>query len=438
MTRPSTSAAASVRHLARVLSLRPRGPGALHETTIRRSLGSLLCLGAAISLSACGGGSADKKSADGSSGNASSSAREGPDPNDKSDILIGSYNSMTGSEATFGQSTYAGIQLAIEEINAGGGVNGRKLVVRNYDTQGKSQEAGTAVTRLITDDEVTAIIGEVASSLSIAGGRVAQQYGVPMISPSSTNAQVTQIGDMVFRVCFVDSFQGYVAAKFLRENLKFDKVAVLFDQSQAYSKGLKDDFSKAFIALGGTIIGEQAFTGGDPDFSAQLTTIRSLSPQAIYVPGYYTDVGNIALQARKLGIGKNVPLIGGDGWDSSKLAEIGGDAIEGSFYSNHYSPDQPSPEVKQFVEKFTAKFGQMPDGLAALGYDATLILADAMKRAKSLDGKDLAAAIAATQDFAAVTGTISIDANRNASKAAVVVQMKGGKPVFVAAVEPLK
>lgn len=356
-------------------------------------------------------------------------------------IRIGAYNSMTGSEATFGQSTHNGIVLALEELQAQGWLQkgpgaGRSIQLINYDTAGKTQEAGNAVSRLITQDRVIAVLGEVASSLSIAGGRVAQQYGVPMISPSSTNVQVTQIGDMVFRVCFIDSFQGFVAAKFLREKLALDRVAVLFDQSQAYSKGLKDDFVKAFRELGGTIVAEQAFTGGDQDFTAQLTSIRSANPQAIYIPGYYTDVGNIAIQARRLGLGREIPLVGGDGWDSVKLAEIGGDAIEGSYYSNHYSPDQPSPEVAAFVEKYRQRFGQVPDGLAALGYDAANLLFDAMGRARSLDGRDLAAAIAATKEFTGVTGTISIDPNRNASKAAVVVQMQGGRPVFVAAVEP--
>ncbi len=389
--------------------------------TTRRLFCCLAGLAAVLVLSGCGG----------SGGPA---ATMGP-------VRIGSYNSMTGSEATFGQSTYNGISLALDELEATGWLadgpaKGRVLEVINYDTAGKTQDAGTAVTRLVTEDQVVAVIGEVASSLSIAGGRVAQQYGVPMISPSSTNVQVTQIGDKISRVCFVDSFQGYVAAKFLRDHLKFDRVAILFDQSQAYSKGLEDDFTKAFESLGGTVVVAQAFTGGDQDFTAQLTTIRSAKPQAIYVPAYYTDVGNIAVQARKLGIGKDVPLIGGDGWDSVKLAEIGGDAIDGSYYSNHYSPDQPSPQVAAFVKKYSKRFGEVPDGLAALGYDATNLLFQAMARSKSLSGDDLAAAIADSKGFQGVTGAITIDKNRNASKAAVVVQMQGGKPVFVASIEP--
>jgi branched-chain amino acid transport system substrate-binding protein len=359
-----------------------------------------------------------------------------PPPAPASDtILIGEYGSLTGSEATFGQSTHNGVTLAIEEVNAAGGVNGKKLEVKVYDDQGKSQEAGSAVTRLITDDKVVAVIGEVASSLSIAGGRVAQQYGVPMISPSSTNAQVTLVGDMVSRVCFVDSFQGFVGAKFATEQLHLTKAAILYDQGQAYSKGLKDDFAKAFTAMGGTIVTEQAYTGGDQDFSAQLGSIKSAKAELIYLPGYYTDVGNVALQARSQGL--KVPLLGGDGWDSAKLAEIGGEAIEGSYYSNHYAPQEERPAVQKFVNAYKARFdGAVPDGLAALGYDATMVLVDAMKRSPSLGGKDLAKAIAETKDFAGVTGNITMDENRNAQKPAVVVQMQKGTPTYVATVLP--
>lgn len=349
-------------------------------------------------------------------------------------ILIGEYGSLTGSEATFGQSTHNGVTLAIEEINAAGGVKGRQLEVKVYDDQGKTQEAGTAVTRLITDDKVVAVIGEVASSLSMAGGRVAQQYGVPMISPSSTNAQVTRIGDMISRVCFIDGFQGYVVAKFALDDLKADDIAILYDQGQAYSKGLKEDFARELVAMGGRVATEQAYTGGDQDFSAQLTAIRDTSPDAIFVPGYYTDVGNIAIQARKLGI--TAPLLGGDGWDSAQLATLAGDAIEGSYYSNHYSHEDTRPAVQTFVSTYQARFGAVPDGLAALGYDATKLLADAMGRAPSLSGKDLAAAINSTTDFPGVTGTITIDPERNARKAAVIVQMKGGQPRYVTTIHP--
>ncbi|MFA6045709.1 MAG: ABC transporter substrate-binding protein [Phycisphaerales bacterium] len=355
-------------------------------------------------------------------------------------ILIGHYASMTGKEATFGQSTDNGIKLAIDEINAKGGLKGRPLKVITYDTKGESKEAGNAVTRLITSDKVVAVLGEVASGLSLAGGQVCQQYGVPMISPSSTNPRVTIGRDMVFRVCFIDPFQGYVGAKFAKENLKVGKVAVLFDQTAPYSKGLRDEFKKHFVALGGQIVADQQYNGGDNDFSAQLSNIRSSGAEAIYVPGYYTEVANIALQARKLGI--KVPLLGGDGWDSEQLTKIGGDAIEGCFYSNHYAPDQASDVVKEFVKKYGEKFPdsqgkpQIPDGLAALGYDAAYVLYDAMEQAKSLDGKDLRSAIAATKGFKGVTGVISMDRNRDAKKAAVVVEIKGGKPVWRATIDP--
>ena len=349
-------------------------------------------------------------------------------------ILIGEFGSLTGAEATFGQSTHNGIMLAVEEKNAAGGVKGRKIDVKTYDDQGKSQEAGTAVTRLITDDKVVALLGEVASGLSIAGGRVAQQYGIPMISPSSTNPQVTQVGDMIFRVCFIDPFQGWVVAKFSRDNLKLTKIATLYDQGQAYSKGLKDDFKKAFTEMGGQVTTEQAYTGGDQDFSAQLTTIRGTNPEAIFLPGYYTDVGNIALQARKLGI--TAPLLGGDGWDSAKLGEIAGSAIDGAYYSNHYSHQETRPEVQDFVKRYQAKYGQVPDGLAALGYDSARLMFDAMTRAPSLGGKDIAAAIAATKGFAGVTGLISIDGQRNAQKQAVMLLMKNGRPTYSATIQP--
>ncbi len=350
-------------------------------------------------------------------------------------IKVGHYASMTGKEATFGQSTDNGIRLAVAEINAAGGINGKKIEIITYDTKGESKEAGNAVTRLVTSDKVVAVLGEVASSLSLAGGAVCQERGVPMVSPSSTNPGVTRGRNMVFRVCFIDPFQGYAVAKFTKENLKLEKAAILYDQAQAYSKGLRDEYKKHFEAMGGKIVADQAYSSGDQDFSAQLSTIKASGAQAIFVPGYYTEAGSIALQARKLGL--TVPLLGGDGWDSEQLAAIGKDAIEGCYYSNHYAPDQPSEEVQNFVSKYRDAYsGQTPDGLAALGYDAAKVLADAMRRAPSLSGKDLQGALAATKDFKGVTGVISMDKNRDAKKAAVIVQMRGGKPVYVATVNP--
>jgi branched-chain amino acid transport system substrate-binding protein len=348
-------------------------------------------------------------------------------------ILIGHYASMTGSEATFGVSTNNGIQLAIQERNAAGGVQGKQIELKTYDEQGKSQEVSTVVTRLIEEDHVVAVLGEVASSRSLAGGPICQRLGVPMITPSSTNPDVTAVGDMIFRVCFIDPFQGFVGAKFARENLKLNKAGVLYNRAQAYSSGLKDNFVAAFKELGGSVVGEQAYGDGDNDFSAQLTALREAQPEFIYVPGYYTEVVNIANQAKQLGI--NVPLIGGDGWDSEELKNAGS-ALNGCYYSNHYSHEDTRPAVQEFVAKYKAAHGKVPDGLAALGYDAARILFDAMDRAESLDGKALAQALAETRDFQAVTGVITIDAERNARKDAVVLEVVNGQPKFVATIAP--
>lgn len=349
------------------------------------------------------------------------------------DLVIGHYASMTGSEATFGVSTDNGIKLAIEERNAAGGVKGKKIKLITYDNQGKAQESVTAVTRLIQQDKVLAVLGEVASSRSLAGGPVCQRLGVPMISPSSTNPDVTAVGDMIFRVCFIDPFQGYVGAKFAKENLNLSKGAVLFNRAQAYSSGLKDNFKEAFGSMGGTIVAEQAFGDGDNDFSAQLTSIREANPEFIYVPGYYTEVVNIARQARRLGL--TVPLIGGDGWDSEELKNAG-DALNGCYFSNHYSQEDQSPAVQEFIKKYQAAYGKIPDGLAALGYDAARILFDAMDRAPSYSGKDIAAMLAATKDFGGVTGTITIDPQRNASKDAVMLEVVNGVPKYKATIKP--
>ena len=276
-----------------------------------------------------------------------------------------------------------------------------------------------------------AVLGEVASKLSLAGGPVCQRLGVPMISPSSTNPDVTAVGDMISRVCFIDPFQGYVGAKFVAENLKKTKGATLYNRAQAYSSGLNTNFKEAFAKLGGTVVDEQAYSDGDNDFSAQLSAIKAKGAEFIYVPGYYTEVVNIAKQARKLGL--NVPLIGGDGWDSEELKNAG-DALNGCYFSNHYSHEDPRPEVQEFVKKYQAKFGKVPDGLAALGYDAARILFDAAARAQSMSGKDLAAAINATKDYQAITGKITIDANRNAQKDAVVLELVNGVPKFAATI----
>lgn len=399
--------------------------GLTKRSMTRATASTAMAMCALVACSKMGGG--DKNKGQATKAGSGTSPAAGP-------ILVGHYASLTGAEATFGQSTDNGVRLALEERNAAGGVKGRKIEVKTLDTASKASEGKTVVTRLINEDHVVALLGEVASKISLEGGKVAQQYGIPMISPSSTNAKVTELGDMISRVCFIDSFQGYVMAKFAKDELKFTKVAVLFDQAAPYSKGLADDFTAAYTQMGGTVVTRQAYQAGDVDVAAQLGNIKGAGADAVYLPGYYTDVGNIVRQARKQGV--TAPFLGGDGWDSSKLVEIGGDAVEGSYYSNHYSFDEARPEVQEFVKKYQAKYGQTPDGLAALGYDAARVLFAAMDAAPSLSGKDLAATIAATRNFPGVTGRITLDGNRNAQKKAVVLQVKGGKPTYVASIAP--
>jgi len=353
-------------------------------------------------------------------------------------ILIGHVGSLTGSEASFGTSTENGIRLAIEDINAKGGIKGKRVAAKTYDDQGKPEEAAVAATRLITQDKVTVLIGEVASSRSLAMAPIADANQVPQISPTSTNPRVTKDGDKtrpyVFRVCFIDPFQGTVMAKFARENLKLKKVAILRDVGSDYSVGLADYFKKKFEELGGTVVNDQSFKSGDQDFKAQLTTIKGKAPEMIYVPGYYTDVALVARQARELGI--KVPLGGGDGWDSSKLYEIAQGALDGSYFSNHYTDENPDPLIQTFVKRYREKFGATPDSMAALGYDAAHVAFDAMARAPDLSGPAVAAAIAATKGFPGVGGTITIDADHNAVKSAVVLRIEKNKARYLATVEP--
>ncbi len=355
-------------------------------------------------------------------------------------ILLGEVGSLTGSEATFGISTRNGIQMAIEEANARGGIklkdgSTKKLDVRVYDDQGKAEEAANAVTRLINQDHVKLILGEVASSNSLAMAPKAQAAQVPMITPSSTNIAVTQVGDYIFRVCFIDPFQGLAMAKFATNNLKVKNVAVLKDNKSDYSLGLAKVFSEEFTKMGGKIVGEEAYSKGDTDFRGQLTSLKGKKPEAIYVPGYYTDVGVIARQARELGI--KAPLLGGDGWESEKLFELGGSAIDGSYYTNHYSPDDPNPNVQKFVKAFEAKYGgNKPESLAALAYDAANVAITAMERANDLSGPAIRDEIAKTKDYPGVAGNITLNAERNAVKPAVVLQVKDGKAVYAASVAP--
>ena len=382
----------------------------------------------AVIATVAASGSACKKKNEGGAG------EKGTDKADTGEIIIGHYASMTGNTAHFGQDTDKAARLAVEQLNAAGGVLGRKLKIVTLDTRGDGAEAANAVTRLIDVEKATAILGEVASSLSLQGGPIAQRRKIPMVSPSSTNPKVTQVGDYIFRVCYIDPFQGKVMALFARQTLKLDKVAILKDVKNDYSIGLAEAFQKAFLAAGGTIAIEQSYSAGDTDFSAQVTAIKSSGAQAIWAPGYYAEVGAIARTAARLGL--KVPLLGGDGWDAPELFTIGGEALNGSYFSNHFAPDQASPLAQKFVADFKAKYGQEPTGLGALGYDGVMVIADAIKRAGSGSPAALRDALAATKAYEAVTGRITMDKDRNPEKSVVVLKIDGGKAKYESLVNP--
>jgi branched-chain amino acid transport system substrate-binding protein len=355
-------------------------------------------------------------------------------PADSQGIKVGFFGALTGPTATFAISGRNGSQLATEQINKAGGVLGRPIELLSEDDRGEASEAASVVSKLITRDHVVALIGENASSRSLAAAPIAQSYGIPMISPSSTNVEVTKKGDYIFRVCFIDSYQGKVLATFARKNLKAQTAAILIDSRSDYSVGLGEAFRAAFTAAGGRIAGDAKYSEGDADFAAQLTALRPLQPDVLFIPGYYTDAGLIARQARSLGL--KATLLGADGWDSPKLVEIGGEAMEGAYLSNHYSVDDPAPAVRRFVDAYKAKYGAEPDSIAATSYDAMRLLADAITRAGSTEGPRIRDALATTKDFAGVTGTISMDADRNPIKPAVVLRVEGGRFRFADSVAP--
>lgn len=369
----------------------------------------------------------EKKSAsgDGSGGGASS----------EDVIPVGEFAALTGSNASFGTSSHNGTVMAFDEINAAGGVLGKKLKLITEDDQSKPGEAAIVVEKLLSRDKVVAVLGEVTSSKTLEAAPICQDASIPLISPAATNPKVTETGDFVFRVCFIDPFQGTVMAKFAMNSLGAKNVAVLTNSREDYSVGLATFFKEYLTKNGGTLVSDQKYSTGDTDFRAQLTSIKSTNPQAIFIPGYYGEVGLIAKQARELGL--NVPLLGGDGWDGSTLIEVGGDALKDTYYSNHFSNEDKSPKIVEFVDKYKAKFGgKTPDAMAALGYDSAMILADAMKRAGTTDAAPLRDAIAATKDFAGITGTITLNDKRDADKPAVILQYKDGAYTFKETVAP--
>ena len=340
-------------------------------------------------------------------------------------IKIGEVDPLTGGVSQFGIGSHQGFVLAFEEVNAEGGILGQKIELVSEDGQSKAGQSATAVRKLITQDKVVAILGDATSSATLEAAPIAQADKIPMITPTATNPRITEVGDFIFRVCFLDEFQGRVLARFAREKLKAQKIFTLTDVKQDYSIDLLKFFKEEFTKLGGTIVGEQSYSTGDTDFRAQLTPIRVAKPDAVFVPGYYQEVALIVKQARQIGL--TMPFIGCDGWANQTLLAIGGKAVDGCFFTNHFSPDDQSPIVNSFVTKYQEKYGVLPDTFSALGYDAARLLADAIKRAGSSDPQAIRDALAKTAGFQGVTGEISLDANRNASKPGLIVTVKQGK-----------
>lgn len=362
------------------------------------------------------------------------SCRQNP-TEDRSTIKIGFFGDLSGPTYNFGQSALNGVLMAADEINIAGGINGRRLDVVIDDDKGSPEAAAQITEKLIRSDNVIAIIGAGASGNSLAAAPNAQSAHVPLISPSSTTPAVTQAGDYIFRACFIDAFQGEVMARFTVNTLKAQTAAIMLDYNSPYSRGLSEYFELSFAKLDGKILTKQSYSQGDADYRGQLSEIKAASPDVIYIPGYYGDVAVIARQARQLGITQ--PLLGGDGWDAPELWELGRDALNGCYITNHYSVDTPSQTIQKFVDNYRQRYGnQTPDAHAALAYDALKFLVEAIRKAGTGDGPKLRDALASTRNFVGVTGIISMDKDRNAVKPAVILKLEDGRYIYQETIYP--
>ena len=358
------------------------------------------------------------------------------------EIKIGANLEMTGNTATFGQSATNGVKLAIKQVNAKGGVLGKQITLVVADNKSDTAEAANAMQKLATQDKVIASIAPIASSSVMAAAQVNESAKILGISPTASNPNVTvdpetgKVRDYLFRATFIDPFQGAVMANFAKNTLKAQKAAVYIENSSDYAKGLGKFFKETFVQNGGNIVSDEAYLAKDTDFKATLTKIKASNPDVIFVPGYYQEVGMIIKQAREIGI--TVPILGADGWDSAKLPEIAGaEALNNTFFSNHYSPDDNSPEIKNFVEAYKAEYGQVPDAFAALSYDATMMIIEAIKRAGVEDSVKVKDELAKTKDYQGVSGSITLDEKHNAVKGVVIIEMKNGIQAFKEKIKPL-
>lgn len=342
------------------------------------------------------------------------------------DIRVGAYLSLSGPDSTFGTDTREGIELAVEEVNAAGGVKGKKVRVLYEDDKSTTQEASQKVRQLIDRDKVIAVLGEVASSRSLVGGLVANNAKVPMVSPSSTANDVTQGREYVFRTCFTNDQQGKVAARFVKNDLKKQRVGIFYTAQDTYSSGLAQTFRDELKKLGGEIVVDKGYQKGETSFRTYLSELKSANPEVVFVPNYYNDMVLIARQAKELGMPASM-FVGGDGWDSANLLEGAGAELEGAYFMNAYAPDEPSPSAKKLLVAYQAKYKHDPSSLAAQAYDAARLLFDAIGRATELTPEAVKNAIAATKDFPGATGKLTIDKDHNANKPVVVVKIHDKK-----------
>ncbi len=358
-----------------------------------------------------------------------------------SDIKIGMVYELTGNTASYGTSAADGAKLAFKEINAKGGVLGKQIKIVTADNKGEPSESANAMTKVITQDKVIAVTGFTVSSCGIAGSAVAEDNKIPLVAAATVNPRVTvdektgKVKDYTFRACFIDSFQGTVSANFALNSLKKTKSAIMVDNSSDYSKGLAQIFKDVFTKGGGQVVVEEAYLQKDQDFKSILTKIKAQNPEMIYLPGYYEDVGKIVKQARELGI--MIPILGGDAWDSPRLVEMGSpQALNNTYFTNFYSVQDTNPASQAFVEAYKKEYGQLPDSMAALGYDAANLLVDAIKRANSVSSGKIREALAATQGFNSVSGSMNLSPTHDAIRGVVIIEMKDGKQVYKETVKP--
>lgn len=353
-------------------------------------------------------------------------------------IKIGVNLELSGNVASYGQGLNEGLELAVEEINKEG-IDGKKIELVKFDNKSDAAEATSGALKLISQDNVSAIIGAATSTNTLAQVQIAQDNKVPIITPSGTNPDITfkddKLNDFIFRTCFIDPFQGQIAATFAAENLGVKNAAILIDSASDYSKGLANAFTEAFEAKGGKVIAEEAYMAKDTDFNATLTNLKSSNPEFVYIPGYYEEVGLILKQAKELGL--DAAFMGGDGWDSPTLVELAGaDSLQKSYITNHYSSGDTDEEIQAFVKAFEAEHNKTPDAFNALGYDTGYLLADAIKRAGSADSEAIQKALEETEALPLITGDLTYDEKHNPVKSATILTFKDGKQVFEAKVNP--